>query len=131
MHVFNSNIITSNKVVFHSSKIDIYVLHQRRGYPCNRIFNFICKIKNFSFESMNKDFFYHDCQLGRHKQNVFLISESKVSEPLELLYYDVWEPSPILSHKGFRYYTHFIDDYLRFIWIFLLRKKFEAKEIFC
>ena len=43
---------------------------------------------------------------------------------------DVWGPSPVLSVEGYRYYICFVDDFTRFSWIFPMKVKSEAKEIF-
>ncbi|PKU68032.1 Retrovirus-related Pol polyprotein from transposon TNT 1-94 [Dendrobium catenatum] len=57
-------------------------------------------------------------------------SSNKTTIPLELIHSDVWGPSPIPSHQGFKYYVIFVDDFSRYIWLFLLMHKFEVTNIF-
>jgi hypothetical protein len=45
--------------------------------------------------------------------------------PLELVFSDVWGPTPSLVGKN-KYYVSFIDDYSKFTWIYLLKNKFEV-----
>ncbi|TXG50106.1 hypothetical protein EZV62_025981 [Acer yangbiense] len=56
--------------------------------------------------------------------------EITAKEPLELVYSDIWGPSPTLSTEGFRYYISFIDSTTRFVWIFPLKLKSDALATF-
>lgn len=60
----------------------------------------------------------------------FSPSLSTTSSPLDLIHSDVWGPSPITSHKGFRYYIIFVDYYSRFTWIYFMTHKSEVPKIF-
>ena len=53
-----------------------------------------------------------------------------ISKPLELLNLDIWGPTPILSIIGARYYISFLDDSTKFLWLFPLKLKFDALQIF-
>jgi histone deacetylase 1/2 len=44
------------------------------------------------------------------------------TSPLELVFSDVWGPA-LESFGRFKYYVSFIDDYSKFTWIYLLKKK--------
>jgi hypothetical protein len=46
----------------------------------------------------------------------FSLSTTSICNPLELLYSDVWGPSPTLSLNGNRYYVSFIDAFSWFTW---------------
>ncbi|KAK4843082.1 hypothetical protein QYF36_003837 [Acer negundo] len=50
--------------------------------------------------------------------------------PLELVYSDIWGPSPIISSTGHRYYISFVDDYIRFTWLYPIVLKSEALSVF-
>jgi histone deacetylase 1/2 len=56
----------------------------------------------------------------------FSNSYISISKPLELLYSDVWGPTPILSTTGARYYVSFLDDLTNFLWLFPLKLKYDA-----
>jgi hypothetical protein len=51
------------------------------------------------------------------------------SAPLELIFSDVWGPA-IDSFGRKKYYMFFIDDYSKFTWLFLLRKKYDVFKFF-
>lgn len=63
------------------------------------------------------------CQFGELKQNIFPISVSRTSTPLELIHFNIWGPSPVQS-------LHFIDDFSRSTLTFPFRLKSEAKSTF-
>jgi histone deacetylase 1/2 len=47
--------------------------------------------------------------------------------PLELIHSDVWGPAIASSGK---YYVSFIDDYLHFCWIYILKHKSDVEQVF-
>ncbi|KAF7831723.1 Retrovirus-related Pol polyprotein from transposon TNT 1-94 [Senna tora] len=53
----------------------------------------------------------------------FPVSDSVYAIPLDLVYSDVWGPTPILSSKGYRYYVIFIDACTRYTSLYLLKAK--------
>ena len=60
----------------------------------------------------------------------FPISEFQASKPLELVHSDVWGPAPVTSSNDFQYYLFFVDEYSKFTWLYLLKHKFDALDIF-
>jgi hypothetical protein len=51
------------------------------------------------------------------------------TKPLELVFSDVWGPAPT-SVGRFSYYVTFIDDFSKFSWIYLIKKKSEVFQVF-
>ena len=65
--------------------------------------------------SVSKDNFNcTSCQLGKQPVLSFNNSESISNSIFELIHSDVWEPSPVASIGGSRYFIVFIDDYSRY-----------------
>ncbi|KAL5823566.1 hypothetical protein ACOSQ4_021466 [Xanthoceras sorbifolium] len=60
----------------------------------------------------------------------FSSSVSKTTAPLELIFSDIWGPSPIASTNGHKYYIVFVDSYTRFSWMFPLTLKSKALSTF-
>ena len=50
--------------------------------------------------------------------------------PFDLIYTDLWGPSPVLSNNGYIHYVTFVDAYTRFTWLYLLRNKLETIDLF-
>ena len=49
--------------------------------------------------------------------------------PLELVHSDVWGKT-IASSGGYQYYVSFVDDFSRFVWIYLLKHKSDVEHVF-
>ena len=72
-----------------------------------------------------------DCIFGKQKQVSFTkISKTPKAERLELVHTDVWGPSPVSSLAGSLYYVTFIDDSIRKLWVYFLKKKSEVFDTF-
>ena len=52
------------------------------------------------------------------------------SNPFDLIYTDLWGPSPVLSNTGYSYSVTFVDVHTRFTWLYLLRNKSETLDLF-
>ncbi|RVX02202.1 Retrovirus-related Pol polyprotein from transposon TNT 1-94 [Vitis vinifera] len=64
------------------------------------------------------------CILGKQKKVSFLkTGKTPKAEKLELVYTDLWGPSPVASLGGSRYYITFIDDSSRKVWVYFLKNK--------
>ncbi|KAH9753212.1 retrovirus-related pol polyprotein from transposon RE1 [Citrus sinensis] len=70
------------------------------------------------------------CQMGKSHKLHFPITEIKTTKALELIHTDLWGPSPISSRDGYTYYISFVDDFSRYTWIYPLKLKSEAFEVF-
>jgi len=54
------------------------------------------------------------CKLAKYFALPFNQSISVSSSPFDLIYSDVWGPSPVATKGGSRYYVSFIDDHTRY-----------------
>lgn len=62
------------------------------------------------------------CEYAKHCRNSFLSSMNK-GITYEIMHSDVWEPAPIDSLLGYRYFETFVDDYSHCICIYLHKSK--------
>lgn len=63
--------------------------------------------------SQNKSF-CDSCRCNESHKLPFGVSSLKSLCPLDLLYTDVWGPSPIRSIDGYSYYVIFVDHYTKY-----------------
>jgi histone deacetylase 1/2 len=77
-------------------------------------------IIDIPFSESNKESVRDACQMSH--QLPYPKSTSESTSPLELVFSDVWGPASE-SFGSFKYYVIFIDDYNKFTWIYLLKKK--------
>jgi len=60
---------------------------------------------------------YISCHLAKSHRLPFTSAEHRMSSPLQLIHYDVWQ-SPVLGHNGYKYYVAFSDDNSCITWIY-------------
>ena len=70
------------------------------------------------------------CFSSKSKQLLFSSSCTQINFPLELIYTDVWDPSPICSKSGSKYYVSFLDAYSRYTWLYPMTNKSDVLSIF-
>lgn len=71
------------------------------------------------------------CVLGKQHREPFQIWKSRrATNLLELVHSDICGPMETVSNGGNRYFITFIDDYSRKIWVFFLKHKSEAFDVF-
>ncbi|KAL6311733.1 hypothetical protein AAG906_020728 [Vitis piasezkii] len=93
-----------------SVKTSLANWHHRLGHPSSRIFQFLIRKHNLQIYPID-----HKLPFG--------VSSLRSRGPLDLVYSDVWGPSPIESIDGFRYYLIFIDYFTKYVWLFPMAYK--------
>jgi hypothetical protein len=89
-------------------------------------------VKEFSLPcqlNSNKELVCGPCQQGKSHQLPYPKSVSMSRQSLELIFSDVWGPAPDSVDRN-KYYVSFIDDYSKFIWIYLLKFKSDVFQKF-
>ncbi|WCJ44212.1 Retrovirus-related Pol polyprotein from transposon TNT 1-94 [Euphorbia peplus] len=72
-----------------------------------------------------------DCIFGKQKRVSFNKGGRTLKkEKLELVHSDLWGPAPVKSLGGAYYYMTLIDDCTRKLWVYFLKKKSEAFDVF-
>jgi hypothetical protein len=116
--------------VFLSERATFVDWHARLGHPTDRIVRHVVSNFNLSATSNKKPIICPACQCGKSHQLPFSLSENKSIVPLELIFSDVWGPSPLLSNNGARYYVIFVDHFSKFTWFYLITCKYDISFIF-
>jgi transposase InsO family protein len=70
------------------------------------------------------------CRPYKSHQLSFPHQHTHSAAPLQLLYTDVWGPSPLISTIGFKFYVSFWDDFSRYSWVFPITYKSDVSTIF-
>ena len=60
----------------------------------------------------------------------FSAKGTRAKEPLQLIHSDVYGPLNVQARGGYEYFISFNDDYSRYGYIYLMRRKSEAFEKF-
>ena len=104
--------------------------HNKLGHPSFTIVKKILSKLQIPHASQSAPAFCDACQCGKAHQLPFSSSKTVYNAPLEMIFTDVWGPSPHNSSQGFKYYVHFIDAYSRYTWIYPLTLKSQVKDMF-
>jgi histone deacetylase 1/2 len=107
-----------------------YLWHLRLGHPNHHSYKLVMQHCNFSVNNKDVSTFCAACCMGKAHRLHSPSSQTTYSTPLELVYSDLWGPSPSPSKQGYHYYISFVDAYSRFTWIYLLKSKSDALLIF-
>jgi len=78
---------------------------------------------------VSKDFVCNACHCNKSHKLPFSVSTLISQKPLELIFSDVWT-SPLSFVNGFKYHVIFVDHFTKYIWFYLLKKKFDVKSTF-
>jgi histone deacetylase 1/2 len=103
--------------------------HRRLGHPSSVVVHQVLRYNSIPFSESNKESVCDACQMAKSHQLPYPKSTSVSTSPLELVFSDVCGPAS-KSFGCFKYYVSFIDDYSKFTWIYLLKKKFDVFKNF-
>ena len=125
----NDSHVKSLKKKFPSTS-DAYLWHLRLGHiNSNRIQRLI---KDGLLEPMDFVEFpvCESCLEGKMTKRLFNAKGRSVQDLLELVHSDVCGPLSIQARGGYEYFITFTDDYTRFGYVYLMKRKSEAFEKF-
>jgi hypothetical protein len=104
----------ASKFGLSSVKVSFERWHHRLGHPSPSIVQQVLKNNDLSFdERSNSESVCDACQKGKMHQLPYPKSSSVSKVPLELVFFDVWDPAPE-SIGRFKYYVSFINDFSKF-----------------
>jgi hypothetical protein len=101
----------------------------RLGHPTLSILKTILTTHNLNSSSVSTDFVCNACQCNKSHKLPFSVSTLNSHKSLEIIFSDVWT-SPLLSVDCFKYYVIFVDHFTKYIWFYLLKKKYDVKNTF-
>ena len=93
----------------YNSSISFATWHSRLGHPTIDTMKLVFKLCNLPIIHKTGSDFCSQCFIGKSHRLPSSLSLSVYSPPVELIYSDLWGPSPIVSSTGYRYYVTFVD----------------------
>lgn len=63
---------------------------------------------------LSNPFIFSSCQLAKSHRLSSKQNEKHASHVLDLIYCELWGPSPVNSNLDFKYYVIFVDNYFPF-----------------
>ncbi|KAL4038513.1 hypothetical protein IC575_002134 [Cucumis melo] len=121
--------INNNKVSTFAYIVESFVWHSRLGHVN---FNSLLRLINtnlipkFTFDTNHR---CEVCVESKMTKAPFHSTE-RLTKPLELIHSDVCDLKFVQTKGGKKYFITFIDDYIRYCYVYLLKSKDEAIEVF-
>ncbi|KAL4565709.1 hypothetical protein LXL04_029812 [Taraxacum kok-saghyz] len=111
-------------------RTSVHGWHQRLAHPHEPLLRRLLSTFNLPVSSNKFPNVCEPCQLGKSHRFHLPTSHVASSKPFDLVYSDVWGPSPFFSINGNRYFLLFIDDCSKFVWIYFLSQKSQVLSTF-
>lgn len=114
-----------------SVNVSIDTWHCRFGHPSISRLHVLKDILNLDTCSVKDCHFKYCtvCPLEKQKRLSFKSSHHMIKNCFDLIHVDIWGPLAHATHNGYRYFLTIVDDYSHYIWIFLLRSKYDVLSI--
>ena len=93
------------------------VWHGQLGHLSIKTTHFLANSRLVSFfYDFSSNFFYQSC----NKSQRFLFGKSSLTSrgPLDIVYIDVWVPSPVSSVDNFSFYVIFLHHFSKYVWLY-------------
>lgn len=100
--------------------------HRRLGHANSNTVKIVLDSCNISYQNKSAIDFCNACCLGKSHRIHAPASQHTYHNPFDLVFSDLWGPSPFVSSCGYSYYITFVDAHTRFTWIYFLKHKSEA-----
>ena len=98
--------------------------HNRLGHCNFTIVKHVLNDCHISYHSQTH--FCEPCIQGKLHQLPFHTFVTQYTEPLQLVFIDIWGPAPVCASNGAHYYILFLDAHTKYTWLFLLHNKSQA-----
>ena len=98
--------------------------HRRLGHPSVEVNKHLLSL--FGFNKVSNVTSCESCSVSKSHKLPFSLSYNAALFPFQLIHSDVWGPTAVPSFGGFRYYISFVDDFIKFSWLYPLKQKSEA-----
>ena len=104
--------------------------HRRLGHASTPVINKVLSTLPFPVEKNKTHHVCPECQMAKSHALPFKTSTYVSSNPLDLIFTDVWGPAYVHSTTGAKYYVSFLDDYSKFLWLFPIKLKSDVENVF-
>ena len=106
LYNFSTSLARLQPQALSSVRVSTNIWHRRLGHASFPILN---KAILLPIPNKNTSICF-ECQLAKSHVMPFKNVHVSALKPLELIYSDIWGPTPVLSTSGARYYISFLDD---------------------
>jgi hypothetical protein len=128
LYIYNPNSSSPTALSTVTSTVSLW--HARFGHPSPRVLTQMLSNCGLSRNFNSKTLHCNSCSINKSHKLPFSLSSIQTFSPFELIFSDVWGPSPVTSINGYKYYLVFVDHFTRYTWIYPLKNKTDVAIIF-
>lgn len=110
--------------------LSLSLWHRRLGHPNLRTLKSILNSFSLPYSHSTEFHYYHSCLCTKSIRLPFTTISLKSHTPLELIYTNVWGPSPLESIDKHRYYVIFVDQFSKYTWLYPIKNKSDVLQAF-
>lgn len=115
----SSSMSSSSPQVNSIASVSPLLWHSRLGHPSSRMTNrLLSSVLPSTASALPSTFACSSCLCNKSSKLPFNSSSLTSRFPLDVVFTDVWGPSPVTSSDGFHYYVIFVDHFMCYIWFF-------------
>lgn len=104
--------------------------HQRLGHPSFQVLKSILGTFSVSPCNSHSPGLCNSCHCNKNHRLPFFRNTIRTTCPLQVIYSDLWGPSPLLSIDKKLYYVLFVDHHTKYSWLYTIKSKTEVAPIF-
>jgi len=104
--------------------------HSRLGHPALCVCSQVLSRFNLPVFRNKAPLSCYNCHMSKSKQLSFSLYSTRVNQPLELIYTDVWGPAPMFSSHENKYFVSFLDAHSKYTRLFPMSHKSDVRKIF-
>jgi hypothetical protein len=104
--------------------------HSQLGHPTLKIVRRVLSRFKLPVSTPTESPVCTACLGAKSKQLPFSSSTGTASCPLDLIYIDVWGPTPVSSRSGAKYHVSFLDAYSKYTWLYPISLKSDVSSVF-
>ena len=113
-----------------SSSSSFYLWHSKLGHVSAPRLKYLISKGSLGNLQTYDSFYCSVCKLAKFYTLPCNRSVSSSITPFDLIHFDVWGPSPILTKEGFKCYVSFIDDHTRYCWVPLMKHRYDFIHVY-
>lgn len=106
--------------------VSLETWHMRLGHPSFERLNLLKEKLNLKDIKFDKHDDCNTCHLAKQKHLSFSSNNHFSANIFDLIHCDIWGPYHLASHTGHEYFLTLVDDCSRFVWVYMLKQKFDA-----
>lgn len=128
--IYKLNQPTTKSAYLSKENCDGILWHRRLGHLNRKGLSLLRKMSTGMSKNFINEKICEDCIIGKQQREPFNVSKKQSKDILELIHTDLCGPMEQTSIGGSKYFLTFIDDFSRYLHVYILDSKDQVTETF-